>query len=588
MNRLQEQTDMSASTPQSSEPAVLRPADDQAWDAEADVVVIGTGVAGDTTAIHCADLGSSVIMLEKSVAPGGTSAKSGGGMMVPNNSYQRALGDVETKEDFIAFLARVGRPLLYSATDPTFGLPQWEYDLIEAYFDHAGDALARLEELGALRVMHIAGWPSYSDVPEDRMPRGRYVVPQDDAGEMSNGRNAIERMMRTLDRLGVEVRLGFRVDGVYLNDAGEVVGVRGHDGTDSRSIRARKAVVFASGGFTHNTPYTREYMNGRIVGGCAAVTNTGDFLPIAKSLGLPLHQMDEAFWAPVVWEQALAHDPSLIANFNCAGDSMLVVNKYGHRIANEKVTYHDRTRSHFLWDPTLVEYPNFLQFVVMDKRCRDRYGYDGFIDLTAGNFIPRVGETSPYFLEGETLEELAERFAERLALHPDDAVGTRLADDFAATLRASIERFNVFARQGRDDDFHRGQTAIEQFFMGLDNQLRPADADPDGASEQLDPTLHPLSDEGPYYGIILAPGVLDTKGGPKVNATLQVLDGDGRPVPGLYGVGNCVASASGQAYWSAGCTWGPYLTFGYIAAQSIAAEPDKQIGTGRDSSRVLA
>ncbi|WP_431778966.1 FAD-dependent oxidoreductase [Microbacterium aurantiacum] len=561
-----------------TEPAKIRLRDDIAWDADADVVVIGTGVAGNTTAIHSADLGATVIMLEKSSAPGGTSAKSGGGMMVPNNSYQRALGDVESKQDFIAFLARVGRPLLYTPDDPTFGLPQWEYDLIEAYFDNAGDALTRLEELDALRVMHIAGWPSYNDVAEDRMPRGRYVVPQDDQGEMSNGRNAIDRMMAKLDALGVDVRLGFRVDAVYVNDADEVVGVRGHDGTQLRSIRARKAVVFASGGFTHNKPATREYMNGRIVGGCAAVTNTGDFLPIAKSLGLPLHQMDEAFWAPVVWEQALAGDPSLIANFNCAGDSMLVVNKYGGRIANEKVTYHDRTRSHFLWDPTLVEYPNFLQFVVMDQRCRDRYGYDGFIDLTAGNFIPRVGETSPYFLEGATLEELAEKFAERLAMHADEAGGTRLADDFASTLRESIDRFNGFARQGRDDDFHRGQTAIEQFFMGLDNQLRPADVDADDATTQIDPTLHPLSAEGPYFGIILAPGVLDTKGGPKVNARLQILDGDERPVPGLYGLGNCVASASGQAYWSAGCTWGPYLTFGYIAAQNIVAEPEKHVG----------
>ena len=43
-----------------------------------------------------------------------------------------------------------------------------------------------------------------------------------------------------------------------------------------------------------------------------------------------------------------------------------------------------------------------------------------------------------------------------------------------------------------------------------------------------------------------------------------------QPIPGLYGVGNCVASASGQAYWSGGSTWGPYVAFGRLAAQSIA------------------
>ncbi|MET0781731.1 MAG: FAD-dependent oxidoreductase [Microbacterium sp.] len=563
----------------SADPEIIRLTEDRDWDGVADVVVVGTGVAGCTAAINCADLGSDVIMLEKSDAPGGTSAKSGGGMMIPNNSYQRASGLIESKSDFIGFLARVGRPLIFDPTDPTFGLPQWEYDLIEAYYEHAGDALAHMEELGALKVLHIPDWPSYNDVREDKMSRGRYVVPRDDDGQMSNGRNAIDRMMAKLSELGVKVRVDFRVDGLYVNESGEVVGARGLEGGTHRSIRALHAVVFASGGFTHSRPLVSEYLNGQIVGGCAAVTNTGDFLPIAKSLGLPLHQMNEAFWAPVVYEQALDADPALIANFNCAGDSVLVVNKYGIRVANEKVTYHDRTRSHFLWDPKKAEYPNFLQFVVMDQSCRERYGYDGFIDLTAGNFIPRSGESSKYFLQGETLDELAAQFAERLRKTASGRGGVELSADFADTLRASIDRFNTFARQGTDEDFGRGETAIEQFFMALDDQFRPTlegeEANPDAGSNR---TLAPLASSGPYYGIILAPGALDTKGGPKVNSRLQVLDGDEVPVPGLYGIGNCVASASGQAYWSAGCTWGPYLTFGYVAARSIVQEPIKRVG----------
>ena len=566
----------------SADPVIIRLTEDRYWDGIADVVVVGTGVAGCTTAINCADLGSSVIMLEKSDAPGGTSAKSGGGMMIPNNSYQREAGQFESKDDFISFLARVGRPLIYDPADASFGLPQWEYDLIETYYEHAGEALAHMERLDALRVLHIPDWPSYNEVPQDRMPRGRYVVPKDDDGQMSNGRNAIDRMMAKVAELGVDVRLAFRVDGLYLNESGDVVGVRGREAGTERSIRALKAVVFASGGFTHNQPLTSEYLNGQIVGGCAALTNTGDFIPIAKSLGLPLHQMNEAFWAPVVYEQALDADPGLIANFNCAGDSVLVVNKYGIRVANEKVTYHDRTRSHFIWDPKKAEYPNFLQFVVMDQSCRDRYGYDGFIDLTAGNFIPRSGESSKYFLEGQTLEDLADQFSRRLLDAASGLGDVELADDFAETLRASIDRFNDFARRGEDEDFGRGETAIEQFFMALDDQFRPTlEGEDEAADARSNRTLAPLSPHGPYYGTILAPGALDTKGGPKVNGRLQILDGDEVPVPGLYGIGNCVASASGQAYWSAGCTWGPYLTFGYVAARSIVAEPTKQIGAAQ-------
>lgn len=574
-------------TGRSGEAAVVHVVDDHEWDHVADVVVVGTGVAGHSTAINCADLGASVIMLEKSDSVGGTSAKSGGGMMIPNSSYAREQGQTESKEDFIAFLARVGRPLLYDPTHPLFGLPRWEYDLIEAYYEHAAEALSRMEALGALRVSHLADWPSYNDVPEDKLPAGgRYVVPQDDDGQMSNGRNAIDRMMATTSRLGVDVLVNFCVDGVYVNESGEVVGVRGRESDTVRSVRAHKAVVFATGGFTHNAAYTGEYLNGQIVGGCAVLTNTGDFIPIAKSLGAPLHQMNAAFYSPVVYEQAIEKDPEMIANFNCAGDSVLIVNKYGRRVANEKTTYNDRTQSHFIWDPQRTEYPNFLQFVVMDQRNRDRYAYEGLIDLMAGNFIPVVGKTSKYFLEGATLEELADQFSERLRTHARELAGIELGEGFVETLRETISRFNEFAREGKDLEFGRGDTPIEQYFMMLDNHFRPGAAEEDGGrgTPQPNPTLFPLAEAGPYYGIILAPGTLDTKGGPKVNSRLQILDGDEQPIPGLYGLGNCVASASGQAYWSAGCTWGPYLTYGLVAARSIVQEPSRSIGAVHTSA----
>src|SRR5580693_2329708 len=99
----------------SVEPAasVLAVAAEQRWDDAADVVVVGSGIAGCATAVSCADLGASVILLEKSLEGGGTSAKAAGGMMVPNNRYMQRTGQPDAREDFIRFLARVGRPLLY-------------------------------------------------------------------------------------------------------------------------------------------------------------------------------------------------------------------------------------------------------------------------------------------------------------------------------------------------------------------------------------------------------------------------------------------------------------------------------------------
>jgi hypothetical protein len=49
--------------------------------------------------------------------------------------------------------------------------------------------------------------------------------------------------------------------------------------------------------------------------------------------------------------------------------------------------------------------------------------------------------------------------------------------------------------------------------------------------------------------------------------------------PGLYGIGNCVASASRRAYWAGGATIGPMIAFAYRAAQAADRELIKQTAT---------
>jgi hypothetical protein len=54
-----------------------------------------------------------------------------------------------------------------------------------------------------------------------------------------------------------------------------------------------------------------------------------------------------------------------------------------------------------------------------------------------------------------------------------------------------------------------------------------------------------------------------------------VLDDQDKPIPGLYGVGNCVASASARAYWAGGATIGPILGLAYLAAAAAHKERKK-------------
>jgi 3-oxosteroid 1-dehydrogenase len=84
--------------------------------------------------------------------------------------------------------------------------------------------------------------------------------------------------------------------------------------------------------------------------------------------------------------------------------------------------------------------------------------------------------------------------------------------------------------------------------------------------------MWPISDSGPYYASLITGGTLDTKGGPRTNTEAQVLDDTGTPIPGLYGVGNCVASPSAQAYWAGGATLGPIIAFAHRAAHAADRE----------------
>jgi predicted oxidoreductase len=87
--------------------------------------------------------------------------------------------------------------------------------------------------------------------------------------------------------------------------------------------------------------------------------------------------------------------------------------------------------------------------------------------------------------------------------------------------------------------------------------------------------MYPLSESGPFYATLLTGGNLDTKGGPVTNPEGQVLDHMGQAISGLYGVGNCVASASARAYWAGGATLGPILAFSYLAARSAHRQPPR-------------
>src|SRR5260370_7565165 len=75
--------------------------------AEFDVVVAGSGAAGMTAALTAADLGLSVVVVEKAGSFGGSTAPSGGGIWAPGNAVLRAAGGTDTPDQALAYLAHL-------------------------------------------------------------------------------------------------------------------------------------------------------------------------------------------------------------------------------------------------------------------------------------------------------------------------------------------------------------------------------------------------------------------------------------------------------------------------------------------------
>ena len=363
-------------------------------------------------------------------------------------------------------------------------------------------------------------------------------------------------------------------------------------------IRARRGVVFASGGYTHNPDLVLNFQPGPVFGGCAVPTNEGDFVALSESLGAKLGHMQSAWRAQIVLEQALQFSSTPDDVFMPPGDSMILVNRLGVRVVDEKANYNERTRVHYAWDPVRHEWINLLLFMVYDQRTAELFG---------GRFpLPPAGTSVPYVLRAESLAELAkaidarlETLAERtggarlanefantlaglasaidarLETLADRTGGARLGSDFTKTLPKTVAHWNQMSARGVDEDFSRGAGIYDRDWHAKIWSF--ANPGTKHALTQKNVTMHALSARGPYYAIILAAGTLDTNGGPVINSRAQVLDGAGQPIAGLYGAGNCIASPTGPYYFAGGGTLGPAVTFGCIAGEGAAGESLKEL-----------
>ena len=125
----------------------------------------------------------------------------------------REAGIADPEDDFLRYTARLSRPQLYDPASPTLGLPEWEYRQIRAIYESASPAAELLAERDALPYRWCEAVPDYwSELPEDKAPTGRVLVPEGARDSMSDGGVVgIGTMSAAAERDGVDIRVSHRV-----------------------------------------------------------------------------------------------------------------------------------------------------------------------------------------------------------------------------------------------------------------------------------------------------------------------------------------------------------------------------------------
>ena len=545
---------------------------------EVDVVVAGSGAAGMTAALTAAHLGLSALVIEKAGSFGGSTARSGGGIWAPGNSVLRAAGVADTPEQARAYLAHVAegvpaarREALLEYGPEMLGLvlakTPVRFAWVPGYADYypeapGGLAAGRSIEpvpLDGRRVLgaelaHLARpyLPSpvaitqaeYRWLSLGRHPRGVRAAVRV-AGRAARARLLGQRVLSMGQALAAGLRAGLVASGVpvWLDtplaglevEDGRVTGVRATRDGEPVLIRARRGVLIATGGFERDEQMRRRYQRAPIgtEWTTGAAGNTGDGIRAGLDLGAATGLMDDAWWGPSI---ALPGGP-----YFCLAERSLpgcvLVNGAGQRFVNESAPYVDAV--HAMYEANTPENPHIPAWLVFDQRYRDRYVFAG---LPPHRPLPRRWYAAGAVVRADDLAGLAQ------------AAGVD-ADGLVKT----VARFNEFAAAGRDEDFGRGDSAYDRYY-----------GDPRLANPNLAPLARP-----PFYAVKIVPGDLGTKGGLRTDERARVLAEDGTVIEGLFAAGNASEAVMGRSYAGAGATIGPAMTFGYIAARTMAAAANK-------------
>jgi fumarate reductase flavoprotein subunit len=319
------------------------------------------------------------------------------------------------------------------------------------------------------------------------------------------GARCQELLLRACINAGVDIFTSTPARQIIMKN-GAVAGVLATDADGNDMLISCKAVILASGGYGNNPDLVKQHSwlarCAEFMYRCVPTENTGDGLTMALAAGADTESLGAIMIVPC------ARGKMLGSHVGGAGaQPVLWVNKLARRFAGEEVALSFANAGY-----NFAKQPDGRVFAILDAEMVRYYIEEGS-DIGQGDFIP-------YHMKLNRLQtELDQDVADGLAWKGDTIqdLGKAMGLDPAALVR-TVAEYNGFCDQGSDPVFFKPAKYLRA--------VRKA----------------------PFYAIDMAPSLLVSDGGIRVNGDLQVTDKDYCPIPGLYAVGNDASGLFGDTY----------------------------------------
>ena len=478
---------------------------------DADVIVIGSGIAGLSAALEAGAAGRSVLVIDANSVGGGHAVKAGGFALIGT--------PLQAQKGFMDSPPIAERDLLAWGEDAD---APWVRRYVQASLTEVHDWLAGFG----------VRWTFILDTPEHSVPRFHFAN--------GSALNVVVPMMRAaFAKPNIEFRWNTEATSLVTSNGG-LHGVRLRDlRTGIESTRLASAVIIATGGWQSDLALVRrEWRAGvpepaRLYAG-AGYFATGSGIVLGRGVGAATSRMDHQ----VTFTTGVPdpRDPTGQRALLSQNPGAIWVNSSGLRFLSELA-------STKVADAAVLRQAGATHWLIFDA--------DGLRTLRIRDAVWLGNPAGIEPLKAAGLIRQANSIAALAGV----------AGLPAAALETTVERWNAAVASGNDADF--GRFTLPR---------------PDRAARALQ--------RAPFYALQLFPLTRKSMGGLAIDASTRVLNTAGRPIRGLYAVGEVtgVAGINGS-YGGEGTFLGPSVLLGRTAGRAVS---DGRITVRRDLPAVAA